>query len=115
MIGIVTTTAAAAIEPVGSVKVDSPVKKASAAGTVREASDEVSEIAKTKSFQQKMKTRIAAVKTPGAASGRITLRKAWNGRGAVDLGGLLEVPGDLAEEGDEDVDRQRQARRSGRG
>src|SRR4051812_2134213 len=79
MIGIVTTTAAAAIDPVGSVKVDSPVKNASAAGTVRDESDEVSEIAKTKSFQQKMKTRIAAVKTPGAASGRITLVKAWYG------------------------------------
>ena len=26
-----------------------------------------------------MKTRIAAVKTPGAASGTITLVKAWNG------------------------------------
>ena len=45
MIGIVTTIAAAAIDPVGSVKVDSPVKKARAAGTVRELSDEVSEIA----------------------------------------------------------------------
>ena len=94
--------------PVGSVNGDSPVKKASAAGTVREASEEVSEIAKTKSFQAKMKTRIAAVNTPGAASGTITLRNAWNGRRPVDLGRLLEVPGDLAEEGDEDVDRQRQ-------
>ena len=55
------------------------MKNASAAGTVREASDDVSEIANRKSFQQKMKTRIAAVKTPGAASGMITLRKAWNG------------------------------------
>ena len=26
-----------------------------------------------------MKTRIAVVNTPGAASGTITLRKAWNG------------------------------------
>ena len=79
MIGTVTTTAAAAIEPVGWVNEDSPVKKASAAGTVREASEEVSEIAKRKSFQAKMKTRIAAVKTPGAASGTITFVKAWNG------------------------------------
>src|SRR5688572_16532385 len=79
MIGTVTITAAAAIEPVGWVKVESPVKKASAAGTVREASDEVSEIAKRKSFQAKMKTRIAAVNMPGAASGTITLVKAWKG------------------------------------
>ena len=43
------------------------------------ASDDVSEIANRKSFQQKMKTRIAAVNTPGAASGMMTLRKAWNG------------------------------------
>src|SRR4029079_2124036 len=68
MIGIVTRIAAAAIDPVGSGSVDTPVKTPSAAGTVRELFDEVSEIAKTKSFQQKMKTRIAAVKTPGAAS-----------------------------------------------
>ena len=65
--------------PVGSVNCESPVKNASAAGTVREASELVSEIAKRKSFQAKMKTRIAAVKTPGAASGTITLRNAWNG------------------------------------
>ena len=58
---------------------DSPVKNASAAGTVRAASVEVSEIANRKSFQAKMKTRIAAVNTPGAASGTITLRNAWNG------------------------------------
>ena len=31
---------------------------------------------KTKSFQAKKKVRIAAVKTPGAASGTITLRNA---------------------------------------
>ena len=36
MIGTVTTTAAAAMLPVGWVNDDSPVKKASAAGTVRE-------------------------------------------------------------------------------
>src|SRR3954452_2571896 len=78
-IGIVTTTAAAAIDPVGSSNCDPPVKKASVAGTVREASVEVSVVANRKSFQQKMKTRIAAVKTPGAASGTITFVNAWNG------------------------------------
>src|SRR5918995_1455995 len=79
MMGTVTITAAAAMFPVGSVNYDSPVKKASAAGTVREASEEVSEIANRKSFQAKMKTRIAAVNTPGAASGTITLRNACMG------------------------------------
>ena len=42
-------------------------------------SDDVSVIAKRKSFQAKMKTRIAAVKTPGVASGRMTLRNACHG------------------------------------
>ena len=65
--------------PVGAVNCDSPVKNAIAAGTVRAASDDVRVIAKMKSFQQKMKTRIAAVNTPGAASGTITLRNAWKG------------------------------------
>ena len=37
---------------------------------------EVSEIASTNSFHAKKKVRIAAVKTPGAASGTITLRNA---------------------------------------
>ena len=57
MIGTVTTTAAAAMLPVGAVNWDEPVKNASAAGTVREASDEVSEIANRKSFQQAMNSR----------------------------------------------------------
>ena len=63
----------------GEVNCDSPVKNAIAAGTVRDALDDVSEIANTKSFHAKMKTRIAAVKTPGAASGRMIRRNAWNG------------------------------------
>ena len=79
MIGTVTRLAAAAMLPVGEVNCESPVKNAIAAGTVRAASEDVSEIANTKSFQQKMKTRIAAVNTPGAASGTITLRNAWKG------------------------------------
>jgi len=32
-----------------------------------------------KSFHAKMKTRIAVVNTPGAASGTITFWNAWNG------------------------------------
>src|SRR5438874_9223170 len=79
MMGTVAITAAAAMLPVGAVNCDVPVKKARAAGTVRALFDEVSVIANRKSFQQKMKTRIAAVNVPGAASGRITLRNAWSG------------------------------------
>ncbi len=37
---------------------------------------DVSEIARTNSFHAKKNVRIAAVKTPGAASGTITLRNA---------------------------------------
>src|SRR3712207_5100441 len=79
MMGTVTTTAAAAIAPVGSVNCDPPVKNASAAGTVRELSVEDRTIANRKSFHAKMNTRIAAVKTPGAASGTITFVKACHG------------------------------------
>ena len=73
---MVMTTAAAEIAPVGSSNCEAPVKNDSAAGTVRDRSVEVSEIANRKSFQQKMNTRIAVVNTPGAASGAITLRNA---------------------------------------
>ena len=55
------------------------MKNASAAGTVRAFSVEVSVFAKMKSFQAKMKTRIAAVNIPGVARGTITFRNAWNG------------------------------------
>src|SRR5437868_12398795 len=79
MMGTVTTMAAAAMAPVGTWKVDAPGNCDSAAGTVCAFLVDVSEKAKTKSFQAKMKTRIAVVNTPGAASGAITLVKAWNG------------------------------------
>src|SRR4029077_15429846 len=79
MMGTVTTIAAAAIDPVGCWNSDAPVKKASAAGTVRALSVDVSEMEKRKSFQAKMNTRMAVVKTPGAASGAITFQKAWKG------------------------------------
>src|ERR687886_504139 len=49
------------------------------AGTGRALSVDVSEIPKTKSFQAKKKVRMAAVKTPGAARGTITLRNACHG------------------------------------
>src|SRR6266536_5463842 len=79
MIGMVMTTPAAAIEPTGVSNCEAPEKNAIAAGTVREALVEVSEIANTKSFQQKMNTRIAVVTTPGAASGAITRMNACSG------------------------------------
>src|SRR5689334_7561653 len=74
--GIVTTTDAAARVDDGGLNWSGPTKYANCAGTVRAAVVEVSEIASTNSFQAKKKVRIAAVKTPGAASGTITLRNA---------------------------------------
>ena len=59
-----TTTDAAAIEPVGCSNCELPVKNAMAAGTVRAAFVEVNEAANRKSFQAKRNTRIAAVTTP---------------------------------------------------
>jgi hypothetical protein len=79
MIGIVTITAAAAIDPVGCWNCDAPGNCEIAAGTVCAADVEVSETANTKSFQAKMNTRIIVVNTPGAASGRMTFRKACAG------------------------------------
>src|ERR671931_504906 len=79
MIGIVTTIAAAAIDPVGWLNCEAPGNSAIAAGTVWAAVVEVSEKAKRKSFQAKMKTRIAVVNIPGAASGAMTLRNACAG------------------------------------
>src|SRR5436190_23465485 len=79
MIGIVMMTAAAEIDPVGAVNCELPVKKPMAAGTVRARVVDVSEMANRKSFQQKMKTRMAVVNMPGAARGAITLVNAWNG------------------------------------
>src|SRR3954451_12722668 len=76
MMGIVTTIAAAAIAPVGCWKVDAPGNCEIAAGTVCALFVEVSEKAKTKSFQAKMNTRFAVVKTPGAASGAMIFVKA---------------------------------------
>src|ERR1700734_861414 len=78
-IGMVMTTAAAAIGPVGMVKTEPPLKYCMAAGAVRAEMVEVNEIANRKSFQQARKTRMAVVTMPGAASGAMTLVKAWNG------------------------------------
>ena len=66
-----------------------------------------SEIANRKSFQRKMKTRIAAVSRPGAASGTM-MPERLERRGAVDLRGLLEVPRDLTVESGQHPDRERE-------
>src|SRR5829696_2435169 len=79
MIGIVTITAAAAIEPVGCWNCDAPGNCEIAAGTVWAADVEVSDTANTKSFHAKMNTRIIVVNTPGAASGRMIFRNACAG------------------------------------
>ena len=79
MIGMVMTTAAAAIGPVGMVNTDPPLKYCMAAGAVRALIVEVNEIASRKSFQQARNTRIAVVTIPGAASGAMTLINAWKG------------------------------------
>src|SRR4051812_41964906 len=77
--GIVMITEAAAIDPTGDSNCELPVKNPMAAGTVRARIVEVSEMANRKSFQQRMKTRMAVVNIPGAARGAITRTKAWNG------------------------------------
>src|SRR5579859_5398165 len=77
--GMVMTTAAAAIGPVGMVNTDPPLKYSMAAGAVRELIVEVKEIASRKSFQQARKTRMAVVTMPGAASGAMTRMNAWSG------------------------------------
>src|SRR5215204_1015479 len=74
--GIVTITAAAAMEPVGSTNCEAPEKRPSAAGTGRASLVDVSEMPYAKSFHAMKKAMIAVVKTPGAASGTITLRNA---------------------------------------
>src|SRR5487761_356945 len=75
MIGMVMMTAAAAIDPIGNVNCETPGKKPMAAGAVRAAFVDVSEMANRNSFQQNMNTRIEVVAMPGAASGAITLVK----------------------------------------
>src|SRR5687768_12148735 len=74
--GIVTITDAVASWEYGGLNGSGPTKNDICAGTVRELVVDVSEIASTNSFQAKKNVRIAAVKTPGAASGTITLRNA---------------------------------------
>src|SRR4051812_8348248 len=79
MIGTVTTTDAVASCPYGGLNGSGPTKYDNCAGTVREAVVDVNERASTNSFHAKKNVRIAVVKTPGAASGTITLRNACQG------------------------------------
>src|SRR6478609_8060616 len=79
MIGMVMITDAAAMDPVGAVNCELPLKSPMAAGTVRARVVEVSEMAYRKSFQHRMNTRMAVVNMPGAASGAMTLVNAWKG------------------------------------
>src|ERR1700729_2217804 len=79
MIGMVMTTAAAEIGPVGVVNTEPPLKYSMAAGAVRELIVEVNEIASRKSFQQARNTKMAVVTMPGAASGAMTRVNAWKG------------------------------------
>src|ERR1700736_4112704 len=73
MMGMVTTMAPAAMAVVGCWNCEAPVKKASAAGTVRARLVEVSVMENAKSSQAAKKAMMAVVKTPGAASGTIAL------------------------------------------
>ena len=73
------TIAPAAMDTVGSSNCELPLKFTIATGAVIAALVAVNDSASSRSFQAKMNTRIAAVTSPGAASGTITLRKAWPG------------------------------------
>src|SRR5262245_58676104 len=75
MMGTVTITEAAASWEYGGLNGSGPTKNDICAGTVRDAVVDVSEIASTNSFHAKKNVRIAAVNTPGAASGTITFLK----------------------------------------
>lgn len=68
---MVTTTEAAAISPHGTSW--RPGKRAIPTGIVREATVEVNVSAKRNSFHEKINTRIAVAKSPGADNGRIIL------------------------------------------
>src|SRR3954463_580363 len=74
--GIVTITEAVASWTYGGLNGSGPTKNDICAGTVRVLVVDVSDSASTNSFQAKKNVRIAAVKTPGDASGTITLRNA---------------------------------------
>src|SRR4029078_11782138 len=74
--GIVTITDAVASWAYGGLNGSGPTKNDIWAGTVREAVVDGNERASNKLFHAEKDVRIAAVNTPGAASGTITFRNA---------------------------------------
>ena len=111
MIGIVTRIAAAAMLPVGAVNCESPVKNASAAGTVRAASDDGQRDREQEVVPAEDEDEDRRGEHARRGERQDDLAERLQRRRAVDLGGLLELPRDLAEERDERVDRQRQRER----
>src|SRR5207244_4918946 len=80
--GTVAVTQAAVIVPMGLSNGTEPVNVDIATGMVCTAGLRgATVLAIRNSFQEETNTRIDAVKIPGAASGRITQEKAWNGVG----------------------------------
>jgi len=96
MIGMVTSTAAAATLAIGCWNWDSPVKKASDAGTVRAAVVDVSVFANRKSFHAKMKTRDPGRERARRGERQDDAAERLPRRRAVHLRRLLELPRDLA-------------------
>ena len=108
MIGMVTMTAAAAIEPIGAVNCEAPGKKAIAAGTVSRAGrrgqrDREHEVVPAEDEDEDRRGEHAR-----RGERRDDLEECLERRGAVDLGRLLELPGNLPEERRQGEDRQRQ-------
>src|SRR5262245_57450672 len=81
IIGMVTTTQAAVMLPIGRWKSTAPVNWEIATGTVWATSGSrgAKVLASRNSFQAETKMMIAAANTPGAASGGITRKNALNG------------------------------------
>ena len=108
MTGIVTTTAAAAIEPIGSVNCEAPGKAAIAAGTVSAAVGRGQRRREHEVVPAEQEDEDRRGEDPRRGQRGDHLEERLEGRRAVDLGRLLELPGDLAEERREREDRQGQ-------
>ena len=96
---------AAAISPQGTVYC--PWKRAIPTGSVWYLCWVMTIRAKKNSFQANMKTRMPAVKMPGAARGRIILKKSLPVAASVHPGRVFQFPGQFPEEGRHDPDPQR--------
>ena len=107
--GTVTSTPAAMMVPYGVSKPVVPVNLLIATVAVCLLASCRKVRASKNSFQAPMNTMIAVVKTPGAASGRITLRKATPGVQPSDHCRLLQLDRELLEEGCQIPHRQREA------